>query len=91
MECFTCCRENLRRYVYNVVYTSPFQFSVYGGYTLALKRNSGHAGAQTAIDMMASEIWQGGLKSRHVVARFEAKVGDMISNTKYQVTSSTKP
>lgn len=57
----------------------PFQVSLYGGYTLALKRNLGHAAAQTTIDMMASDIWQGSLKSKNIVYRFEAKAGDLIS------------
>ena len=58
----------------------PFQVSLYGGYTLALKRNLGHAAAQTVIDMMASDIWQGNLKcKKNVVYRFEAKAGDLIS------------
>ena len=51
-----------------------YQVSVYGGYALALKRNAGHASGQAAVDMMASEHWQGALKSKDIVYKFEAKV-----------------
>jgi hypothetical protein len=58
----------------------PFQVSLYGGYTLALKRNLGHAAAQVTIEMMASELWQGALRSKDIVYKFEAKVGGDIKH-----------
>ena len=45
--------------------------SLYGGYTLALNRSTGHASTNTAISMMAGMEHQGAFKDRHVVEKFE--------------------
>ena len=44
--------------------------SLYGGYSLALRRNYGHCGAETVVAMIAGDAAHGWLKSKSVVMNF---------------------
>ena len=47
--------------------------SVEGGYSLAIKRNWGHASAKDTVRMLAAEPYQGALKHKDVVLRYEMR------------------
>eukprot|EP00959_Pyramimonas_sp_CCMP1952_P452505 9466696-Pyramimonas_sp.AAC.1 len=45
--------------------------SVYGGYTMALKRNLGHTSSSAIVQVVGGDSWSGGLKDKNIATRFE--------------------
>ena len=72
-------------------YSTGWNVTKRGGYTLALRRNMSHVGALCAVKMMASDE---GLSDKHVVYRYEhraaaakvTRVKDILLRRQYSVT-----
>ena len=66
--------------------------SSFGGYSLALKRNYGHASASSCVAMVAGDTVHGGFRSPAVVTRFELKAciaQRLLSKANYREMEST--
>jgi hypothetical protein len=48
--------------------------AIYGGYSMALRRNIGHVGAAAALTMVTGDDVHGDLKNRALVYRYEHRV-----------------
>jgi hypothetical protein len=48
--------------------------TIYGGYTMALRRNIGHVGAAAALSMVTGDDVHGDLRSKKIVYRYEHRV-----------------
>ena len=64
--------------------TGSKHISVFGGYSLAIVRNIGHAGAKEVVAMCAGDEVRGGIRSKKVVWEYEHKAAiamNMISSS----------